>query len=118
MIARLLDWPSRVLATGGGAFIDPATARLIQQRGVSVWLRAELDVLEKRTKGRSGRPLLATGDARATLALLMDVRYPIYAQANIVVDTRDEPPEVTTLHVLNALRAYRSGVATRAEAGA
>jgi shikimate kinase len=118
VIARLLDSPSQVLATGGGAFIDPATREMIQQRGVSVWLRAELDVLEKRTKGRSGRPLLATGDARATLALLMDARYPIYAQANLVVDTRDEPPEVTTLHVLNALRTYRSGVAMRAEAGA
>lgn len=118
VIARLLGSQGQVLATGGGAFIDPETRELIRQRGISIWLRAELDVLEKRTKGRSGRPLLATGDARATLALLMDARYPIYAQANLIVDTRDEPPEVTTGRVLNALRTYRSAVATRAEAGA
>ena len=92
-----------MLATGGGAFIDPATRELIQQRGVSVWLRAELDVLEKRTKGRAGRPLLETRDSRATLAVLMAARYPIYAEANLVVDTRDEPPEVTTARVLDAL---------------
>ena len=116
VIARLLSSQGQVLATGGGAFIEPATREMIQQRGVSVWLRAELDVLEKRTKGRAGRPLLETRDLRATLAVLMAARYPIYAEANLVVDTCDEAPEVTTTRVLDALRAHLSEVATRAEA--
>jgi shikimate kinase len=116
VISRLLNSRSQVLATGGGAFIEPATREMIQQRGVSVWLRAELDVLEKRTKGRAGRPLLETDDLRATLAVLMAARYPIYAEANLVVDTCDEAPEVTTARVLDALRAHLSEVATRAEA--
>jgi shikimate kinase len=118
VIARLLRSESQVLAIGGGAFIDSGTRGMIQERGVSVWLRAELDVLEKRTKGRAGRPLLETADPRATLAALMAARYPIYGQADVIVDTRDEAPEVTTVRVLDALRAYLSEDATRAGAGA
>jgi shikimate kinase len=117
IIARLLNAAPQVLATGGGAFVDAIIRRLIQQRGISVWLRAELDVLEQRTKRRAGRPLLETDDPRATLAALMAARYPIYAQAHVIVDTRDEPREVTTRRVLDALRAHLSGAAASAEAG-
>jgi shikimate kinase len=117
VIARLLNASPVVLATGGGAFIDTATRELIKQRGISVWLRADLDLLDKRTRGREGRPLLQTEDPRGTLAALMASRYPIYAQADVVVDSRDEPPEKTTDHVLEAVRAYRSDFAAGAEVG-
>jgi shikimate kinase len=116
VIARLLNAPL-VLATGGGAFIDTATRELIKQRGISVWLRADLDLLDKRTRGREGRPLLQTDSPRETLAALMASRYPIYAQADIVIDSRDEAPERTTDHVLDAVRAYQSDFAASAEAG-
>lgn len=100
VIARLLAGPPHVLATGGGAFLDPETRRLIREHGISIWLRASLDVLDRRTRGRSSRPLLNVGDPRAVLARLMAVRQPIYAEADIVVDTDDEPatrpPDVFT----------------------
>jgi shikimate kinase len=118
VIARLLDSSPRVLATGGGAFIDEATRALIAARGISIWLRAELDVLHNRTRGRAGRPLLQSADPRAALAALMDTRYPIYAEANVIVDSRDDPPDVTTERVLSALRRHLSGLSAAAEMGA
>lgn len=117
VIGRLLDEP-RVLATGGGAFVDTATRELIRQRGISVWLRADLDLLHKRTRGRGGRPLLETEDPRATLAALMTARHPFYAQADIVIDSHDEAPEKTTDHVLEAVQAYQFRCEAEAEAGA
>ncbi|MBK8174607.1 MAG: shikimate kinase [Rhodospirillales bacterium] len=116
VIARLLTLPPHVLATGGGAFIDPSTRALIRSRGVSIWLRAELDILHRRTSGRSGRPLLATGDPRAILAALIVERYPIYAEADIVVDTSDEAPDSTTERVLAALARYHGAADTRVRA--
>jgi shikimate kinase len=115
VIARLLNAPPQVLATGGGAFIDATTRALIKERSISVWLRADLDVLDKRTRGRGGRPLLQTDDPRATLAALMVARYPIYAQADVIVDSSNESPDVTTSRVLEAVRAYRCGAASSAE---
>jgi shikimate kinase len=105
IIARLLDEGACVLATGGGAFMDPETRARIKERGISIWLRAELDVLERRTRGRPGRPLLNTDDPRATLAELMAVRYPTYAEADIIIDTGDEPVDVTVTRIIDALRA-------------
>lgn len=104
VIARLLDSGPQVLATGGGAFMDPRTRAKIGEKGVSVWLRADLDVLVGRTGRRGGRPLLKDGDPRVTLERLMEERYPIYGEADIVVDTRDEPPDVTVERVANALK--------------
>ncbi len=118
VIARLLDAAPLVLATGGGAFIDVTTRQLIKERGISVWLRADLDVLERRTRGREGRPLLQTDDPRATLAALMASRYPIYALADIVVDSRDVMPEKNTDHVLEAIHAYCTRAGSSMEAGA
>ena len=106
VIARLLGGSPHVLATGGGAFIDPATRQLIAERGISIWLRASLDVLERRTVGRTSRPLLNVADPRAVLAELMTVRDPVYAEANIVVDTSDEPADFTTRRVLAALTKH------------
>ncbi len=94
MIARLLAESPRVMATGGGAFLDPNTRDRIRAHGVSVWLRAELDVLVRRTEGRPGRPLLNAGDPRAILERLMAVRYPVYALADITVETEDVPIEL------------------------
>lgn len=105
VIARLLDAPPQVLATGGGAFLDEQTRALIRARGVSVWLRASLDILARRTIGRGGRPLLETADPRATLAQLIESRYPVYASADVVVDTTDEPADITADRVLRAIRA-------------
>ncbi len=106
VIARLLDRSPHVLATGGGAFIDPDTRQLIRQRGVSIWLRASLDILDRRTRGRSSRPLLNVCDPRAVLESLMRLRYPVYAEADVVVDTTEEPAETTARNVLAALRRH------------
>jgi shikimate kinase len=88
VIARLLDGRPQVLAIGGGAFMDAETRALIAERGVSVWLKADLETLVQRTSGRSHRPLLNRGDPRKTLAGLIATRYPVYAQAAVTVPTR------------------------------
>jgi shikimate kinase len=103
VISRLLQGPLHVLATGGGAFMDPATRRVIAQRGVSIWLRADLDVLFARVSRRSNRPLLKTPDPRAVLAELIERRYPIYAEADITVDSGESAPEATATRAIAAL---------------
>lgn len=103
VIARLLREDRKVLSTGGGAFMDADTRALIAETSISVWLRADLDVLVKRTAKRGGRPLLETGNPRETLAQLMKVRYPVYGEADIVVDTGDEPADSTIAKVIEAL---------------
>jgi len=105
VIHRLLDQGPQVLATGGGAFMNPKTRALIAEHAVSVWLRAGLDVLVRRTRRRGGRPLLKTDDPEATLRMLMDERYPIYAEADVVIDSDDEGPEVTARSITEALAA-------------
>jgi len=102
----LLAQPTHVLASGGGAFMDPTTRAIIARRGVSVWLRAGLDVLIARVGRRTNRPLLAERDHRAVLAELIEQRYPIYAEADIVVDSGSGPPEATATRVIAALAAY------------
>ena len=111
VIARLLDGPPSVIATGGGAFIDGQTRKLIHQNGLSVWLRADLDTLVSRTSGRTHRPLLNSGDQRKTLSDLINQRYPIYAQANITVDTGSDSANVTCSRVLDAIAEYNKAVA-------
>ena len=106
VIARLLGDGPQVMATGGGAFMDPETRARIVDHGVSVWLRAELDVLVKRIGRRGGRPLLKDGDPRDILKDMMETRDPIYAQADIAVDTGDEPPDVTVDQIMVALEAH------------
>jgi shikimate kinase len=103
VIARLMEGPPKVLATGGGAFVDPDTRARIQAQAISVWIRADLDLLVKRTSGRDHRPLLKTGDPREILGRLMEARYPLYAEAAITVDTTDEPPEITVAKVIDQL---------------
>lgn len=106
VMSRLLDGPPCVLASGGGAFMDAETRRLIKNKAVSLWLRAELDTLVARTSGRSHRPLLNTGDPRAKLQELMTLRYPIYAEADVAIDTGTDNPNVTAGRAHDALEQY------------
>ncbi len=107
VITRLLKDGPKVLATGGGAFIDSRTRAKIGKWGTSVWLRADLDILVRRTRRRGGRPLLKNRDPRTTLERLMNERYPVYTKADIVVDTDDENPDVTVERVIGALAALQ-----------
>lgn len=104
VICRLLADAPHVLATGGGAFMNPETRAAIGERAISVWLRADLELMLKRTGRRNNRPLLKRGDPRKILSDLMDQRYPVYGDADLVVDSVDGPPEVTVERVLAALR--------------
>jgi len=107
VVARLLDTePVHVLATGGGAFMDPETRALIREKGISLWLRADLEVLFERVSRRGHRPLLKTADPKGTLAALMENRYPVYAEADIVVDSGVGPIGPMVEKVLAAVREY------------
>ena len=103
VIARLLAQPVHVLATGGGAFMDEMTRAVIERRGVSLWLRADLDVLVSRVSRRSDRPLLKVGDARMVLGELIEQRYPVYAEANAMIESGEGPPESTVTRAIAAL---------------
>jgi shikimate kinase len=106
VIARLLHEDVHVLSTGGGAFIDAETRAHVRARGLSMWLRASLDVLVARTARRGNRPLLKQGDPHAVLERLMAVRYPIYAEADMMVESRDAPVEDTVDRALATMREY------------
>ena len=106
VIARLLAGGPQVLATGGGAFMDAATREAVARQGVSVWLRAEFDVLLRRVRRRPNRPLLQTADPEATLHALMDRRYPVYAQADVTVLSRDAAHEAIVDDVVAALAGH------------
>ena len=108
VINRLLEDRSPiVLATGGGAFMDPDTRACIRARGVSIWLRADVDVLFRRVARRTHRPLLKQGNPRDVLERLIALRYPVYAQADLTVDSDDSPAEETVDRVIAAMRAHR-----------
>jgi len=91
VIARLLDGGPQVLATGGGAFMNPDTRAAIGIKGVSVWLNADFDTLMRRIRRRHDRPLLHTDDPATTLRQLIDARYPIYELADYTVQSREVP---------------------------
>ena len=107
VIQRLLESePAHVLATGGGAFVNAQTRARLKQQAVTIWLRADLETLLERVAKRSNRPLLKQGDPRAVLEKLIADRYPIYAEADIIVDTAPGPVEETVDRVLAALTAF------------
>lgn len=114
VLARLLAGGPKVLATGGGAWMNPETRSQIADRGVSVWLRAEIDVLLRRVRKRSHRPLLASANPEATLRALVETRYPVYALADLTVASRDAPHDLVVADVIDALAARLA--ATPAEA--
>lgn len=105
VIERLLGHGPQVLATGGGAFMNPETRRNIRRTGISIWLRAELPVLMRRVMRRDNRPLLKTADPEARMRALMTERYPIYAEADLVANSRDVPHEAIVEEILDALLA-------------
>jgi shikimate kinase len=107
VLARLLESGPQVLATGGGAFMNPDTRALVALKGVSVWLSADLEVLLRRTsKRRSDRPLLQTDDPAETLRALLAEREPTYALADLTVQSREVPHEAIVADVLTALAAH------------
>jgi shikimate kinase len=103
VIARLMKSGPAVLSTGGGAFINAATRALIKNEALSVWLKADLDVLWERVRKRDSRPLLRTADPKKTLETLMESRYPIYAEADLTVISRDVRKDIIVSEVLNAV---------------
>lgn len=103
VIARLLDSGPQVLATGGGAFMNPETRAGIAAKGVTVWLNADLDTLMRRLKRRHDRPLLHTDDPAETLRQLIDARYPIYSLADFTVQSREVPHDKIVEEIVAAL---------------
>jgi shikimate kinase len=107
VIARLLDGGPQVLATGGGAVMNADTRVAIKAKGVSIWLSAEFDVLMRRiNKRKNDRPLLQTADPEATLRELLVVREPIYAQADLTVQSREVPHDAIVAEIMTALAAF------------
>ncbi len=106
VILRLLSEPVHVLATGGGAFMDAEIRAAVKAQGISVWLRADLELLLRRVSRRTDRPLLKGGDPREILERLMATRYPVYAEADLVVDSLDGPAEAMVEAVLAALAGH------------
>ncbi len=112
MIARLLQEGPHVLATGGGAFVNPETRALIKQEAISIWLRADVEVLVRRVGRKDNRPLLKDRDPREVLERLARERYPAYAEADIAVDTGEGPHQLAVEAVLAALTRHVEGAQT------
>ncbi len=103
VIKRLLRGGPKVVSTGGGAFINENTRRHIKRGGVSLWLKADLEVLWERVNKRDHRPLLKTENPKETLAALMEKRYPIYCDADITIESRDVRKDIIATEVLEAI---------------
>ncbi|ESY75265.1 MULTISPECIES: shikimate kinase [unclassified Mesorhizobium] len=103
VILRVLENGPQVLSTGGGAFMNAHTREAIAAHGVSVWLKAELDLLMDRVSKKQNRPLLKSADPRAVLERLMSERYPVYATSDVTVPTRDDRKEIIATEVVEAL---------------
>jgi shikimate kinase len=108
VIARLLQNGPAVLATGGGAFMNPETRERIAAAGISMWLRADLDVLMRRVRKRQNRPLLQNADPEATMRGLIELRYPVYALADLTIESRDTPHDKVVTDAVAALAAWFS----------
>lgn len=106
VVARMLKEGCRVLATGGGAYMNEQTRANIAATGISVWLNAEIDVLMRRVRRRTDRPLLSGPDPEGTMRRLMDVRYPVYAMADITIHSADIAHEEVLEDVLLGLELY------------
>ena len=106
VIRRLLEGPPHVLATGGGAFMDETTRTLVREKAVSVWLKADLDVLLRRVQRRPTRPLLQVDDPRAAMAALLEKREPFYAEADVTVQSNHGPQGAAVQAVIAALAPF------------
>jgi shikimate kinase len=109
VIARLLKDQDLVLGTGGGAFINAETRTLVKASAVSVWIKADFELLFQRVQRRSNRPLLKTANPRETLKGLIDKRYPVYAEADVTVVSKDVPQDQVASEVIDALLDYLRG---------
>jgi shikimate kinase len=109
VIARLLDGGPCVLATGGGAFMREETRNRIRDKAVSIWLKADVDIIMRRVKRRSDRPLLKTADPAATVGRLIEERDPVYQHADLTIWSRDVPHEKIVDECLEALYARLCG---------
>src|SRR5213075_355180 len=105
VIARLLEGGPSVLATGGGAFMREETRKRIRDKAVSIWLKADADIIMKRVKRRADRPLLQTGDPAATVSRLLEAREPVYQGADLTILSRDVPHDRIVDECIDALRA-------------
>lgn len=106
VIARLLDEPPHVLATGGGAFANPETRALIKDKAIAVWLKADLELLARRVGRKEGRPLLKNRDPLMVLREHAQARYPAYGEAHVIVETGDTAHGVAVEAVIQALHAH------------
>ncbi len=106
VIARLLQDGPIVLATGGGAFMNEETRGRIAEKGISIWLKADLDVLMRRVRKRATRPLLQNPDPEGTMRRLMEQRHPVYATADITVDSHEAPHDKVVSELVKALRDW------------
>ena len=113
VIARLLDGGPVVLATGGGAFMRQETRDRIRDRAVSIWLKADADIIMRRVKRRSDRPLLQTADPELTVGRLISEREPVYQQADLTIWSRDVPHEKIVDECIEALHAFLCGGCTQ-----
>jgi shikimate kinase len=118
VIARLLESGPQVLATGGGAFVNPETRAAVAAKGISIWLKADFDVLLKRIRRRHDRPLLKTEDPGATLRKLMQERDPIYALADLTVQSRDVLHDRIVDEIVSALAGRLGAACARSSASA
>ena len=106
VIGRLLHDGTRVLATGGGAYMNEATRKTIAENGISMWLKADFSVLMKRVRKRSNRPLLKNADPEAVMRNLIAERYPVYQNADIVVESREVPHDQIVGACIEALAQH------------
>lgn len=106
VIARLLREPRQIIATGGGAFMNAETRAAIRGAGLSIWLKADWELLFERVRRRPTRPLLQTADPEGTLRKLVEARYPVYAEADLTVQSVDVPHEAMVDAVVSALDAW------------
>lgn len=106
VIARLMEEGPHVLATGGGAFMNAETRALIKDKAISVWLKADLEVLARRVARKDNRPLVAGKDPLEVLRAQAEVRYPVYAEADIIVETGETPHTVAVEAVLTAISEH------------
>ena len=107
VIARLLENGAQILATGGGAFMNDETRAAVRAHGVSLWLKADLALLMKRVKKRSDRPLLRHDDPEAIMRALIETRYPVYAEADLTVESRDAAHASMVNDVVKTLGAWQ-----------
>ena len=114
VIARLLDGGPCVLATGGGAFMREETRELIRDKAISIWLKADADIIMKRVKRRADRPLLQTPDPAATIGRLIEEREPVYRHADLTIWSRDVPHEKIVDECIEALHSRLCGGAATA----